>query len=394
MSKRDVLRAALAKSTSQRPKRQRPTRSCRNSTASSSSSSTAGTPQPTTTDPTVAVDRDNTETNEAIAELANLLLTDQKVLFITGAGLSVASGIKPFRGRDDAVWNESVREWGTRMKFLQDPLVWYNHFWLRHFDDSKKRDFVPNAGHVALARLARRYPDTVKIMTQNVDGLHSSGPIHVPPKQLIEVHGAGGTFKCVADECEYATTKTLSHQLNVVAPASDATAGVSANETRNDGSTGAEAASGDDSGSQHEAKPSSSTTEHINSRLEHHDDLPRCPDCNEVMPPNCLLFDEDYESHDSYQFDMAMEWIQHADVLVFVGTSYNVKITDLALNAANKATRRGTASKVVFDVNIEDLVPVSKTHRLVVRHATGEAERVLPQLCDAVLAVAGPHASA
>ena len=44
--------------------------------------------------------------------------TDKRVLFITGAGISVNSGIPPYRGSSDAVWSNFVQDFATRKKFL------------------------------------------------------------------------------------------------------------------------------------------------------------------------------------------------------------------------------------------------------------------------------------
>ena len=51
------------------------------------------------------------------------------LVVVTGAGISLASGIPTFRGNDpDAVWSKSVMEMGTRSYFMSDPVgswSWY-----------------------------------------------------------------------------------------------------------------------------------------------------------------------------------------------------------------------------------------------------------------------------
>lgn len=44
-----------------------------------------------------------------------------RVVYLCGAGLSVASGINAYRTGTNAVWGEYVLEWGTRAKFMADP---------------------------------------------------------------------------------------------------------------------------------------------------------------------------------------------------------------------------------------------------------------------------------
>src|SRR5258707_15495786 len=90
------------------------------------------------------------------------------VLVVTGAGISLASGIPTFRGSDpDAVWARDVTELGTNRYFLEDPAgswSWY----LKRF--GRLGQFVPNAAHHALAALERRqvaHGGELLVITQN-----------------------------------------------------------------------------------------------------------------------------------------------------------------------------------------------------------------------------------
>ena len=62
-------------------------------------------------------------------DLHQALVKADNIFVITGAGVSVASGIHPFRGTDpDAVWNRDVLEKGTYAYFKEDTLgswLWY-----------------------------------------------------------------------------------------------------------------------------------------------------------------------------------------------------------------------------------------------------------------------------
>jgi hypothetical protein len=65
-----------------------------------------------------------------LKELARHIVSSQQpVLFITGAGLSAASGIRTFRG-PDGLWSHVVWQKATREEFRKDPLGWYNDFWV------------------------------------------------------------------------------------------------------------------------------------------------------------------------------------------------------------------------------------------------------------------------
>ena len=75
------------------------------------------------------------------------------LLVVTGAGVSLASGIPTFRGTDPgAVWANDVQEKGTIAYFNRDPVKswqWYMSRFLKHLDAK------PNAAHIALAALEK-----------------------------------------------------------------------------------------------------------------------------------------------------------------------------------------------------------------------------------------------
>lgn len=60
-----------------------------------------------------------------------------------------------------------------------------------------------------------------------------------------------------------------------------------------------------------------------------------------------LLFDEYYQTHDSFRFTTAQRWIEEADVVVFCGTSFSVYFTELAVSMAKQGR------KLVFNINIK-----------------------------------------
>ena len=132
--------------------------------------------------------RKNSLVMESLASLLKEKGEASRVVFITGAGLSVASGIPTYRGGKDATWSNFVYKWGTREKFLKDPLEWYNTFWLATHHKKSYLTAKPNVGHRTVALLARRFKG-VRVITQNIDGLHLRGKHYVPDEQLVEVHG-------------------------------------------------------------------------------------------------------------------------------------------------------------------------------------------------------------
>ena len=102
-------------------------------------------------------------------ERARSLLRDAgRLVVLTGAGVSAESGVPTFRG-DGGLWKQyRAEELATPQAFARDPrLVWEWYGWRRAI----VRGCEPNAAHIALATAARARSD-VRIVTQNVDGLH------------------------------------------------------------------------------------------------------------------------------------------------------------------------------------------------------------------------------
>jgi NAD-dependent deacetylase len=94
------------------------------------------------------------------------------VLVVTGAGVSLASGIPTFRGSDPgAVWANDVTEMGTRDFFERDPVASWRWYGSRF---ARAAGAKPNAAHHALVALERWQSARGKflLITQNVDGLH------------------------------------------------------------------------------------------------------------------------------------------------------------------------------------------------------------------------------
>jgi len=93
----------------------------------------------------------------------------ERVLVLTGAGVSAESGVPTFRGAG-GLWREyRAEELATPEAFARDPrLVWEWYGWRREV----VRRCEPNAAHLALAAFAAGRAG-VEIVTQNVDGLHA-----------------------------------------------------------------------------------------------------------------------------------------------------------------------------------------------------------------------------
>lgn len=120
----------------------------------------------------------------------------RNIVVLTGAGISVASGIRPFRG-PDGLWNdETLVRLSCRSTLESDPAaVW--RFWAasRRICGEAK----PNAAHEALAAFeASLGPGrSFTLITQNVDGLH----VRAGSRNVIEYHGAVRRSRCMNESC-------------------------------------------------------------------------------------------------------------------------------------------------------------------------------------------------
>lgn len=210
------------------------------------------------------------------------------ILYITGAGVSAESGIPTFRG-SDGFWtvgseNYTPQEMATRQMYLSHPdefLLWY----FKRF--ASYRHIKPNAVHSWLS--------DKRLLTQNIDGLDGKAgnpdyiPIHGRLDKVTVLHEQGldvplinAPWEHVAEACEdLEDNKRLKTVLLDAFKISQAT-------------------------------------------LK--------PDLNVSLRPFILLFDEYYT--DLYRMFEAEEWINDARHFVFMGTSFSVNITAIALRAA------------------------------------------------------------
>ena len=129
-----------------------------------------------------------------IGSIAALLQDAQRIVVLTGAGISTGSGIPDFRG-PQGVWTKdpSAERRATIQHYVSDPehrrTVWRN----RTEGDMWRGE--PNPGHHALAELERRAAlDT--LVTQNVDGLHHAAGNS--PDKIVEIHGNVRDAKCLS----------------------------------------------------------------------------------------------------------------------------------------------------------------------------------------------------
>lgn len=104
----------------------------------------------------------------------------RKIVVLTGAGMSVESGLSTFRDADGLWENFPVARVATHEAWLDDP-VYVNDFY--NMLRAKLVQARPNEGHNLVAQLERDYDVTV--VTQNVDNLHEMAG----SSKVIHLHG-------------------------------------------------------------------------------------------------------------------------------------------------------------------------------------------------------------
>src|SRR4029453_7540598 len=109
----------------------------------------------------------------------------QRVVVLTGAGISTDSGIPDFRG-PQGVWtkNPEAEKQATIQHYVADREV-RKRAWRSRLE-SRSWEAQPTAGHRALGALERRGKLDM-LITQNVDGLHLVAGS--APERVVEVHG-------------------------------------------------------------------------------------------------------------------------------------------------------------------------------------------------------------
>ncbi len=240
-----------------------------------------------------------------------------RVCVLTGAGVSAESGVPTFRGADGLWKNYRAEELATPQAFRRDPrTVWEWYDWRRGIIGG----CGPNPGHYALARLALG-PREVRIVTQNVDGLHEraarevAGSGNPAPALPLELHGSIFRVKCT--DCTY----RIPHRESV--------------------------------GTETEAA------------------LPRCPVCGALLRPDVVWFGE---ALDSSVLTEAFEAARTASVCLVAGTS------SLVHPAASIPLATLESGGVLVEVNPTE-TPLSRAAAVSLRGPSGE---ILPELVDAL----------
>lgn len=249
------------------------------------------------------------------------------VAVLTGAGISAASGIPTFRGRE-GLWTVGAREYtpqvmATRAFFARHPeLVWAWYLYRR----GRCLAAQPNAAHRALAELETRLHARFALVTQNVDDLHRRAGNTAA--RTFEIHGNIHWMRC-ADACSNERWPVMAAR-----------------------------------GPRERGAPLPATEREVL----------RCPRCRGWARPHVLWFDESYdELH--YRSDSAWQAVSAAALLLVIGTSGTTTLPRLMAAAA--AARR--IPIVAVDPRDNPLTALATMHGVHVRQEAVTAVPVLVQ---------------
>lgn len=123
-----------------------------------------------------------------IRQARSWLTSSERVIVLTGAGISAESGVPTFRGEDGLWQGFRATDLATPQAFARDPkLVWNFYNWRRQL----LAPLQPNPAHTALVTLEEKIPH-FSLITQNIDDLHRKAG----SKNLIEMHGNIWIVRC------------------------------------------------------------------------------------------------------------------------------------------------------------------------------------------------------
>jgi NAD-dependent deacetylase len=196
---------------------------------------------------------------EPLETAANLLRRAGHVVALTGAGISTPSGIPDFRSPESGLWSQNdPYEVASLYGFRSHPERFYN--WIRPLTHTIL-DAVPNAAHMALARMETT-GHIRSVITQNIDMLHT----RAGSRTVYELHGNLREVTCIRCFSVYP------------------------------------------------AQP------FIDAFLESNS-IPRCPRCGQALKPNIILLGEQLPAH---ILSAAQIEAQRCDVMLVVGTSLSM----------------------------------------------------------------------
>jgi NAD-dependent SIR2 family protein deacetylase len=211
---------------------------------------------------------------QQVAELAEALACAERLVALTGAGISTESGIPDYRS-PNGLWTRHAPIYYS--DFVRDPAV-RRRYWARSLNGyGRFRDAQPNTGHHALAAMERA-GRLHYLITQNVDRLHTKAG----SRRVLELHGENSHVHCI--RCDFREPRTQT-------------------QARLEWENRHLRLPVDEQGDPEELK------------------VPLCPKCDGLVKPTVVFFGESLPEE---VVERSFEVVKEADALMVVGSSLTV----------------------------------------------------------------------
>ncbi len=128
--------------------------------------------------------------HQQLKDTSELMKQAQRIVALTGAGISTESGIPDFRS-PGSIWQQQPPV--SFHDFISKPEARQIYWQTRRKLSRQVLDAQPNAAHIALADLEKK-ERLLGIVTQNFDGLHHDAGNN--PKHIVELHGTSRAAAC------------------------------------------------------------------------------------------------------------------------------------------------------------------------------------------------------
>ena len=311
-------------------------------------------------------------------EAAQRLIGKKKITILTGAGISLASGVPTFRCKDGHWANEKAyggetdrRVLATKQFFAKNPMA----SWERYHDFYKLMvGKSPNVGHQAVTRFlehcfqSSNETDAI-LITQNVDNLHAIDVKNsailsqaVDPRYVdsdltnqawtpfvYELHGNGYYMHCNNEESECSRKIIPAPTLEQLDDAFNAAA--------------------------------EKELTLANGLKQNFCFLPHCESCGSPMKPNVMYFDESYSEH-YYRTQTIQRFVNETDCMIVIGTA-------LETSKAKALVVDTLAAEIpIIEINMESAINRGNNLQIL-----GKAEETLPAFFDAYFALVGENSS-
>lgn len=243
-----------------------------------------------------------------VVDAALRAFAHRPTMFLTGAGISTASGLPDYRGQ-----GARVRHPMTYQEFVGSDVA-RRHYWARSFVGWHSfRRAVPNESHTLLARLQDLTPMSA-VVTQNVDGLHQLAG----SRDVIDLHGSLARVTCLG--CGHVVGRDrLQEQLLGLNPGFAARLEWLSRDA--------------------DHAPDGDAVVDRTGSFEY----PACESCGGMLKPDVVFFGE---NADPSVVNRAFEALERSEALVVLGTSLTVMS---GLRFVRRAARDGLSVVIVND---------------------------------------------